>query len=296
MVAYQRDLESFARFLAVETPAEAARILFGLSLGEANGLVLRFRQQLQASGLSAASVNRRLAAVRSLSKLARMLGVVPWVIEVPDVPSEKFRDTRGPGADGFHQMLASLNGKTDVVSVRNRAILRMLYDLGLRRFELTGLRIGHLDIRGRRAWVLGKGREKREPVTVPPVTFGVLCDWLRVHPTLCSARPGTDVSQVPLFVSLDNATFGHALSNRSVDRIVRLIGEAVGLRVWPHGLRHAAITEALDATSGDVRRVQRFARHRNPATTLRYDDNRADLAGQVADLVSRRGGSGNAGS
>lgn len=286
--AYKRDLGLFAEFLGVGSVDEAAWALFSLPQGDANAVVLRFRQKLQESGMGAATVNRRLAAIRSLSKLARMLGVVPWTIEVPDLRVETYRDTRGPGAEGFRKMLAVLDGKTDAQSLRNRAILRLLYDLGLRRFEVTGLLLGHLDLAGRRLWVLGKARDKREPVTVPEVTFGALCDWLRVHPGIRSAQPGQNVAHVPLFVSLDNSTFGHSLSNRSVNRIVSSVGASAGLHVWPHGLRHAAITEALDATGGDVRRAQRFARHRNPATTLRYDDNRADLAGQVADLVSKR--------
>ena len=43
-----------------------------------------------------------------------------------------------------------------------------------------------------------------------------------------------------------------------------------------------SITAALDANNGDVRAVQQHARHTNPQTTMRYDDNRRDLAGQVA--------------
>ena len=57
----------------------------------------------------------------------------------------------------------------------------------------------------------------------------------------------------------------------------------------PHGLRHAAITEALDATGGDVRAVQRFSRHRSLATLQLYDDSRQDLGGQVAHKVAAAG-------
>ncbi len=64
----------------------------------------------------------------------------------------------------------------------------------------------------------------------------------------------------------------------------------VGLKTWPHGLRHAAITEALDLTGGDVRKVQRFSRHRDLQTLTIYDDNRVDLAGEVSKLVASNGG------
>ncbi len=48
----------------------------------------------------------------------------------------------------------------------------------------------------------------------------------------------------------------------------------LGLRLTPHKLRHSAITAALDATGGDVRRVQRLSRHARLETVMVYDDNR----------------------
>ena len=51
-------------------------------------------------------------------------------------------------------------------------------------------------------------------------------------------------------------------------------------------LRHAAITEALDKTNGDVRAVQRFSRHCDVRTLQVYDDARIDLAGRVAREVA----------
>jgi hypothetical protein len=51
-------------------------------------------------------------------------------------------------------------------------------------------------------------------------------------------------------------------------------------------LRHAGITEALDKTGGDVRRVWEVSRHSYVATVLIYDDNRKDATGDVARLVA----------
>jgi integrase/recombinase XerC len=71
-----------------------------------------------------------------------------------------------------------------------------------------------------------------------------------------------------------------------VYRIVPLLGDRAGLQARPHGHRHAAITEALGLTGGDVRAVQPFSRHRNAQTLLQYDDSRKDLAGGVARRVA----------
>jgi integrase/recombinase XerC len=68
--------------------------------------------------------------------------------------------------------------------------------------------------------------------------------------------------------------------------MVRKLGEAADVAVRPHGLRHGGITEALDATNGNVRAVQRFSRHRDVRVLTVYDDNRLDLGGDVARLVA----------
>jgi integrase len=59
--------------------------------------------------------------------------------------------------------------------------------------------------------------------------------------------------------------------------------------VRPHGLRHAAVTAVLDA-GASTRDAQRFSRHKDPRTLLRYDDNRnrADLRGRLAAELSER--------
>ena len=70
-------------------------------------------------------------------------------------------------------------------------------------------------------------------------------------------------------------------------RIVRRLGEEAGIpHLRPHGLRHTAITQALELTRGDIRAVQRFSRHKDPRTVVLYDDAREDKAGEVAKLVA----------
>ena len=56
----------------------------------------------------------------------------------------------------------------------------------------------------------------------------------------------------------------------------------------PHGLRHLAITEALDLTNGNVRAVRHFSRHSSVETLLCYDDNRTDMAGKISRILAAR--------
>jgi integrase/recombinase XerC len=274
--AYSQDLGDFSAFLGVATPEAAAWLLLGQGQGEANGIGLAYRAQMLERGLAPATVNRRLAAVRSLVALARMLGLSSVRLEVPGVKAEMYRDTRGPGAAGVRHLLGLLDGRDGAKAVRDRAIVRCLFDLGLRRGEVVGLDLVHLDLAAGTMDVLGKGRTGRERLSLPEPTCAALAAWVAAR----GQEPG------PLFLNFDHAGKGQRLTGTSIYRIVRALGSQAGLTVHPHGLRHAAITEALDLTRGDVRAVQRFSRHRDLRVLTVYDDTRRDLGGEVARLVA----------
>src|SRR5208337_3116489 len=74
--AYKRDWQDFQRFLGAETEREATLNLLGGSLGQANSLALQYRQHLIDRGLQPTTINRKLAALRSLSDMAYTLGMV----------------------------------------------------------------------------------------------------------------------------------------------------------------------------------------------------------------------------
>lgn len=274
--AYRGDLEHFRDYLRTSSVGDAARALLRHKHGEANALVLSYRAELVQSGLAPATVNRKLAALRSLVRRARLLGIVAWTLEVQNVKSQAYRDTRGPGRKGFERLLSALYARQDKQAVRDRAMLRLLFDLALRRQEVVSLDACDVDRETNCVAVLGKGRTQKVRLTMPQQTAAAVADWLRVR----GNEPG------PLFINFDRARKGHRLTGRSLHRIVRGIGNRAGIRVSPHGLRHAAITEALDLTNGDVRAVQRFSRHRDLRVLNIYDDSREDLAGKVAQLVA----------
>ena len=74
--------------------------------------------------------------------------------------------------------------------------------------------------------------------------------------------------------------------NMSVPDVLKDLGKKAGIKTRPHGLRHSAITEALEATGGNIRAVARFSRHKNIQTLMIYDDNRQDLGGEIAKLIA----------
>jgi len=276
LAAYRADLQDFALFVGASSMDAAAAILLSSPHGGANGLALSYRAHLVAKKLSGATINRRLAALRSLVKLGRTLGLVAWGLEVEGVDVVSYRDTRGPGLDGFKKMMARLDARLDEKGKRDRAILRLLFVLALRRGEVCSLDVEHVDLARGTLAILGKGRSDRELLTLAPAEKEALAAWLLVR----GAEPG------PLFVSLDRASRGHRITGRAVHKIVSELGEDVNLVVRPHGLRHAAITELLERTGGNVRKVQKFSRHRDVRVLNVYDDNRTDVAGELSAELS----------
>jgi integrase/recombinase XerC len=278
--AYAEDLGDFAAWRGVGC-VDAVRELLGDSNGAANALALEYRTHLVGRQLAPATINRRLSALRSLVKLARTVGVVTWPLDVESMAQKRYKDTSGPGERAVTAMLDEAAGRVDVKGVRDEAILRLMHDLALRRFQIAGLDVGHVDVGAGRLSIVDKGAPERQWITLPEPTREALRAWLDVR----GGEPGD-----PLFVNCDRAgkAPGARLTARSIHRVVQRLGAAVGVQARPHGMRHTAITVALDRTGGDVRAVQQFSRLRDIRTLATYDDNRRDLAGQVARLVAAR--------
>jgi integrase/recombinase XerC len=265
--AYAGALRYFSEAMGTDTET-ATRALLGSRL-EACTLVEGYRAKLLEGGLSPASINQRLSALRSLVRYARRLGLCEHVLDVPGVRSRAYRDTRGPGMAGFVSLLKV------ATHARDRAILWLLFGLGLRRIEVAELDREDVDLEAGRILVRGKGHSDKEAMSAPAEVLDALRGWVAVRGEV----PG------PLFVRIDNAARSpERLSERSITRLVSRLGRKAGVRAWPHGLRHAAITEVIDRT--DVRTAQRFSRHANLKTLQRYDDNRADLGGKAASVLT----------
>jgi integrase/recombinase XerC len=172
-------------------------------------------------------------------------------------------------------MLAA-SEKSPAKAARDTAIIRLMFDLGLRRGEVVGLDLEDVDPSGRRLWVLGKGRAQKEARTLPVQTLEAIDRWLALRRNV--ARD----DEPALFVNTARFKAGRRVTGGGLYRVIRSLGDLAGVRARPHGLRHASITAALDTSNGDLRAAQAHARHTNPQTTMRYDDNRQDLAGKVA--------------
>lgn len=273
--AYEAAIDDFARFLDV-APEAGARRLLRSSMAEARELVSRYRVHLVRRKRSSSTVKLRLAGLRALCSFARKAGDIDWPLETDKVRHVAYRDTRGPNMATVLKLFAKLAKDTSTIGVRNLAIVHLLFDLALRRMEPTTLDMVH--VVDDRLMVAGKGRGgERIPMTMPTRTRRALKAWLRVRSKL---SPSCDA----IFVGED----GTRMRPRQVYEMVRQAGEAIGEKIKTHGLRHAAITLALERTNGNVRSVRHFSRHTEVSVLMRYDDNRENQGGKIAAIVARR--------
>lgn len=283
--AYKKDIRDFFRFVAdVNEPTPIlVEALLKLEQPQALALVLRYKNHLRdVRCLKEATINRRLAALKALVRLANQLGQCSYTLD--GIKGEKvihYRDTTGVTQNVYRQIL-KIPDQSTVKGKRDYAILRLFWDNALRRNEIVQVNLEDLDTERRSLAILGKGKgSQKEWITLSKPTVAALENWLAV-------RPGPKDKKQPLFVALDRAHWGHRLTGTALYQLVRKTAKAAGITkvLSPHRIRHSGITAALEATNGDVRKVQKFSRHADLNTLMIYDDNRRDVQGEITDLLA----------
>lgn len=275
---YEGDLDAFRAFYGHESIEGAAQTFIRLGNGPANAVLLNWKAAQLDAKLTPATINRRLACLRSLVKRARQLGLTTLCVDVEGLRRQAYRDTRGPGLSNAAKMLATVAARPGARGKRDAAILSLAIECGLRRFEILGVDLVHFSAAESALWILGKARHQRERVTLPAPTSAAIVRWIEAR----GDQPG------PLFVGISRSgKLGTGrMSGSALYGLVRRVGKRLGFVVSPHRLRHTAITAGLDASKGDVRSVRMFSRHRDLATLTHYDDARGDKGGSIARLVS----------
>ncbi len=218
-----------------------------------------------ATGLARATVARRGAAVRGFYAWARadgLLAVDPAVRLVAAQPGSTLPTVLAvePAAH-LLDVARALAAEGEPVTVRDWALVELLYATGVRVGELVGADVRDVDRTTRVLRVLGKGAKERVvPFGVPAARS--LDAWLD------HARPQlvTDESCGALFVGLR----GRRMDQRQVRTVVHRSAAAAGVDdVAPHALRHTAATHLVHGGS-DLRTVQEILGHASLATTQRY--------------------------
>lgn len=223
-----------------------------------------FIRHLGECGLVASSVNTSMHAVRGFFKFAHIDGLIindPAVYaRLPKVHSD---ESRTQGLDRLE--LIRFLQVAQTITVHHGALAYLLGINALRASEAAAVRIEDYQetLRGHRVLhLVGKGNKPATmPVTVPVLRALEACRGDRTHGPLV-LRPSS----------------GMPVDRRDIYRMVQRIAKAASIprHISPHSLRHAAITNALDA-GVPLRDAQILARHSDPRTTEHYDRARGNL-------------------
>ena len=210
-------------------------------------------------GLSPRSIQRRLSGVRSFMNYLIREGLLtqnPGAgISAPKAPRQL------PNTLDVDQMARLLDIKgDDPITIRDRAIMELLYSSGLRLAELVSLDPADIDLAEATVRVTGKGNKARI-VPVGRMAKAAVQTWLGVRAELAPA------GEPALFVGIR----GKRISPRTVQQRVRYWAIQAGLsqRVYPHLFRHSFATHVLESSS-DLRGVQEMLGHADISTTQIY--------------------------
>ncbi len=272
---YRKDITNFL----TDVDMTLSKFLSG-DRYQGHELVTRYKGQMMSKELTPATINRRLAAIKSLVSHAYQCGHCEFTLET--VKGEKmaqYRDTSGIELDRFKDVLNSID-RSSIIGVRDYALLVLLWSNALRRSEVAKADIKDFDPDGMTLRIYGKGRgTEAETVSLGKGTVTAIANYLQMR--------GDVNDDDPLFVAHKPGYIGHRLHTNSIYKVVKKRCEAAGIAkvMSPHRIRHSAITTALNQTDGDVRKVQKLSRHANLNTLMIYDDNRANAQKDMTELL-----------
>jgi integrase/recombinase XerC len=260
---YQFELGQFLSFLEKEYPS--------LAIADNHRLAIRdFLSRLYAKNMKKASIARSAAVLRAFFKFLARESVID---ETPffGLPMPK-REKRLPRAIGEEEMRKLLEGPMrlkQAFSLRDSALMELLYSSGLRISELSHLNIEDIDLWGGVVRVFGKGSRERL-VPVGEAAQRMVHAYVESRP-LTSRKGGPPVASLassgPLFLNHR----GGRLTERGARGVVAKWVSEAALRqnVSPHSFRHSFATHLL-SRGCDLRAVQEMLGHRNLATTQIY--------------------------
>ncbi|MDD5116112.1 MAG: tyrosine recombinase XerC [Candidatus Omnitrophica bacterium] len=260
---YRHDLEDFGRFLAGADP------------GKVDYLSLRkYLAVLKEKNLGSRTVGRRLSALRSFFRFLSREGYIKAnpILMLSSPKLEKHLPSFMTEEE-VKKLIESAfaRNETDILGLRDRAILESFYSSGLRISELVGLNLDDIDFISGIIKIRGKGKKER----VAPIG----------EAAISAIRKYLDKRK-----KQSNAVFLNRNSSRISARGVRYVLEkylrSAEMRpgVSPHTFRHSFATHLLNR-GADLRTVQELLGHANLSTTQIYTHLTTEKLKSVYDKV-----------
>ncbi|HVC81591.1 MAG TPA: site-specific tyrosine recombinase XerD [Chloroflexota bacterium] len=254
--AYQNDLSQLQAFLGTQPNPEAA----GMA-PLTREMVLSFVLHLREREYAATTVARKIAAVKSFCHFLEQEG---HLREDPTAHIDSPRVTkylpRAASISEIERLLAQSIGDAPP-TLRDRAMLELLYATGMRVSELVSLNRTDLNLEDDVVQCRGKGNKQRQIPFGQKARVAVGAYIVDGRPHLLAGRPGE-----ALFLN----HHGERLTRQGFWLIIKSYARRAGIeKITPHTLRHSFATHLL-SNGADLRAVQELLGHSSIATTQVY--------------------------
>ena len=253
--AYERDLRLFCKTLGFKN----SDALVNVSREQITG----YMTQLKENGLAAATIARKLAAIKAFYRFMTAEGYMDAnPAEVVEAGTKGIKLPRVLSEDEVVRLLNQPD-ITTAEGFRDRTMLEVLYATGMRVSELINLTLERVDLNMKYIIAFGKGSKERI-VPLGSVAAEFLQQYLeKVRPKLTHAGRNTNI----VFLAFG----GHELTRQRFWQIIRAYGRKASINkaLTPHILRHSFATHLLD-NGADLRSVQELLGHSDISTTQIY--------------------------
>lgn len=253
--AYERDLRLFCKTLGFKN----SDALVNVSREQITG----YMTQLKEKGLAAATIARKLAAIKAFYRFMTAEGYMDAnPAEVVEAGTKGIKLPRVLSEDEVVRLLSQPD-ITTAEGFRDRTMLEVLYATGMRVSELINLTLERVDLNMKYIIAFGKGSKERI-VPLGSVAAEFLQQYLeKVRPKLTHAGRNTNI----VFLAFG----GHKLTRQRFWQIIRAYGRKANINkaLTPHILRHSFATHLLD-NGADLRSVQELLGHSDISTTQIY--------------------------
>ncbi|NOH81823.1 tyrosine recombinase XerC [Vibrio sp. RE86] len=248
---YKQQLETMAHHLAQLGLKEWQQV--------DAGWVRQLASKGMREGMKASSLATRLSSLRSFFDFLMLRGELSAnPAKGVSAPRKQRPLPKNLDVDEVGQLLEV--NEDDPLSVRDRAMMELMYGAGLRLAELVSINVKDVSLSSGEIRVVGKGDKERK-VPFAGMAAEWVGKWLKLRGGLAQA------GEPALFVS----KLGSRISHRNVQKRMAEWGQKQGTasHVSPHKLRHSFATHMLES-SNNLRAVQELLGHENISTTQIY--------------------------
>lgn len=257
VMAYRNDLTQFAEYLTSHLPSDA--VWTDVNPEVVSAYVAKLDEHKYTASTSA----RKIAALKTLFHWLNQRGLIS------DDPTAQVRspkvEKRAPrllSEDEVTRLFDAASKMPAPRSLRDRALLEVIYSTGMRVSEAINLRLSDVDLDAATVKCAGRGKRQRSAPLTPQATTA-LRDYLD------NARVDMMGSATADYVFLN--PLGTKLTRQAVWQLTRQYAQQASIQgeLTPHTLRHSRAAHMIDSGE-DIRRVQEWLGHANLATTQMY--------------------------